>query len=204
MGLVVEDRVRARARQVTAATNLSMREVLTRHARPEKPRYDVFLSQALKDEELVLGIHTILTEDLGLTVFCDWIEAGHSDHAGTTPADAAFIRDKMLASTGLVFVDSEHAAGSNWMSWEIGWFHGAKGRICVLPIVKDGSEHYRGRQYLGLYPVAEEDAQHVLRVSVPLAKAAAGYPVGEPLGLATSLPMKVWTSLEKLPRYFLP
>ena len=134
MGLVVEDRVRARARQVTAATNLSMREVLTRHARPEKPRYDVFLSQALKDEELVLGIHTILTEDLGLTVFCDWIEAGHSDHAGTTPADAAFIRDKMLASTGLVFVDSEHAAGSNWMSWEIGWFHGAKGRICVLPI----------------------------------------------------------------------
>jgi hypothetical protein len=122
---------------------LSMHEVLTRRARPDKPRYDIFLSQAFKDEELVLGIHTILTEDLGLTVFCDWIEAGHSDHAGTTPADAAYIRDKMLASTGLVFIDSEHAAGSNWMSWELGWFHGAKGRICVLPIVKDGSEHYR-------------------------------------------------------------
>ncbi len=203
MGLLTEGRVRARARQTAAASDLSVHQVLTRRARLESPRYDIFLSQALKDEELVLGVHTILTEDLGLKVFCDWIEAGQSDHAGTTPADAAYIRDKMLASTGLVLVDSEHAAGSNWMSWEIGWFHGAKGRVCVLPVVKDEAEQYRGRQYLGLYPVAEEDAEHVLCVSVPLARAAAGYPPRTPIGMATSLPMTVWTSLETLPRYFL-
>ncbi|MEO4002119.1 hypothetical protein [Mesorhizobium sp. CAU 1732] len=203
MGLLIEDRVRGRARQAAAAAKLSVHHVLAQRARLEKPRYDIFLSQALKDEEIVLGIYTILTEDLRLTVFCDWIDAGHSDHAGTTPSDAAYIRDKMLASTGLVFVDSEHAVGSNWMSWEIGWFHGAKGRVCVLPVVTDEAEQYRGRQYLGLYPVAEDDVEHVLRVSVPLARVAAGYPPGTPLGLATSLPMRIWNSLETLPRYFL-
>lgn len=202
MSFLVEGVVRARGRQTAAATGLSARNLLKARARVEKPRYDVFLSQALKDEDLVLGVHSILTEDLGLSVFCDWIEAGRSDHSGTTPDDAAYIRQKMLASSGLIFIDSEHAADSNWMSWEIGWFDGAKGRVCVLPLVPDADGQYRLRQYLGLYPIAEKDPRHVLRVSVPFSKVAADYPPGTPIGLPTWLPLKVWTSLESLPHYF--
>lgn len=203
MQLLMEDRVRARARRASALAQLSMNQLLRQRARLDMPSYDIFLSQALKDHELVLGLHTILTEDLGLTVFCDWIDAGEPDHGGTAPADAAYIQGKMAASTGLVFVDSEHAVASNWISWEIGWFHGAKGRVCVLPVVSSGADEFRGRQYLGLYPVADEHDKHVLRVSVPPEWAATGYPPGAVLGLATSMPMKVWATLGSLPRYFL-
>lgn len=182
MSLLVESHVRERARMSVKSAGLTARQLLSHHARTDLARYDIFLSQAIRDEELVLGVYTILTEDIGLTVFCDWVEKPISDRSNTTPADAEYIKDKMLASKGLMFIDSEHADTSNWMSWEIGWFHGAQRRVCVLPIVRDEYDKYRGREFLGLYPVVEEDDRFILRVPALLANRAARYaaPKGNP------------------------
>ncbi|MFH1553348.1 MAG: hypothetical protein ABII76_00530 [Pseudomonadota bacterium] len=182
---------------------VSTSEALNQQARLNLPGYDVFLSQAIKDKEVVLGIYATLVEDIGLTVFCDWLEAPKNDHAITTPREAAYLRTKLQASTALVFIDSEHAETSTWMSWEIGWFDAAKGRICVLPVVEEEKAEYRGREFLGLYPVAEHDSQHFFMVSVPLSKVAARHPPGTALGIATRLPLGLWASMECLPTYFL-
>lgn len=203
MSLLVESHVRARARMSVKSAGLTARQLLAHHARTDLPRYDIFLSQAIQDEELVLGVYTILTEDIGLTVFCDWVEKPLSDRSKTTPADAQYIKGKMLASRGLMFIDSEHADTSNWMSWEIGWFHGAQRRVCVLPIVRSESDQYRGREFLGLYPMVEEDDRFILRVPARLADVVARYAAPKPLALATWMPFQVWATLETLPDYFL-
>ena len=203
MTLLTEGRVRERARMSTKAARLSSRELLARQARKSQRQYDIFLSQAIKDEELVLGVYTILTEDIGLTVFCDWVESSVSDHGNTTPADAVYIKGKMLASRGLMFIDSEHADTSSWMSWEIGWFHGAKRRVCVLPIVRSENDQYRGREFLGLYPMVEEDDRFFLRVPARLDDIVPRYSAPKPLALATWMPFQVWATMETLPNYFL-
>lgn len=203
MTLIREDYVRDRARMSTKAAGLSSRQLLERQARSQEWRYDVFLSQAIKDEDLVFGVYCILTEDIGLKVFCDWLEKPLNDHAATKPADAELIRRKMAASTALMYIDSENAHVSTWMSWEIGWFHGAKRRVCVLPIVRSETDPYRGREFLGLYPAIEQDSRFVLRVPVPKAELAARFSAGTPLGLATYMPFEYWATAETLPDYFL-
>ncbi len=203
MSLLTEDRVRERARMSTKAAGLSSRQLLARQARESHRRYDIFLSQAIRDEELILGIYSILTEDIGLTVFCDWVESPLSHRANTTPADAEYIKGKMLASRGLMFIDSEHAETSSWMSWEIGWFHGAKRRVCVLPIVRSEDDQYRGREFLGLYPMVEEDDRFALRVPARMADIMSRYAAPEPLALARWMPFQVWATVETLPDQFL-
>lgn len=182
---------------------MSVDQALREQARLDGAKYDVFLSQAIKDKEVVLGVYAMLTEDLGLSVFCDWMESSVSDHASTKPEDADYLRKKLRASTGLVFIDSENAEHSTWMSWEIGWFDAANGRICVLPVATDTDGKHRGREFLGLYPTAERDEQHGFVVSVPLEKVAAMFPPGTPLGIVTRLPLKVWVSIVTPPAYFL-
>lgn len=203
MGLLHEDDVKHRARMATEKVGLSPRELLRRQTNSRLDRYDVFLSQAIKDEELVLGVYAMLTEDIGLRVFCDWIENSRSDHAATTSADADHIRRAMAVSTALMYIDSESADVSTWMSWEIGWFHGAKRRVCVLPIVRNEEDPYRGREFLGLYPAVEDDDRFVLRVPVPRAKLAARLVPGMPLGLATWMPFEYWATAEMLPDIYL-
>lgn len=201
--LATASELRLKARAFSAARSLSVAQVLEQQTQPELSAYDVFLSQAIKDKEVVLGVYATLVEDLGLRVFCDWMEHPDNDHVITTANDAAYLRGKLAASSALVFIDSEHASTSTWMSWEIGWFDAANGRICVLPVIEDAKSSYRGREFLGLYPLATFDAQHSFMVGVPLSKVAKRYPSGTPLGIATGLPLSLWASMEHLPDYFL-
>lgn len=195
--------LRRRGRAFARGHSVSVDTALALQAQVDSPKYDIFLSQAIRDKEVVLGVYATLVQDLGLKVFCDWLEDPDNDHAATTSRDAARLREKLSASTALVFIDSDHAAASTWMSWEIGWFDAAKGRICVLPVVEEVGQDHRGREFLGLYPVAIPDEQRSFMVSVPLSKVAAGYPSGTALGIATRLPMALWASMDQLPSYFL-
>jgi hypothetical protein len=203
MSLLSEGEARRRAKAYANARNLSVPKALQQQARRESPRYDIFLSQAIKDREIVLGVYAILTEDLDLNVFCDWMDDPANDHAITTSGDAAYLRHKLQASKALIFIDSENAQQSTWMSWEIGWFDAAKGRICVLPVTTDNTNGFRGREFLGLYPMAEREERYGFVVGVPFEKVAARFPPGTPLGVATRFPLAVWASMEALPAYFL-
>lgn len=125
-------------------------------------RYDIFLSHPKRDEDLIIGIYLFLKDVKNKRVFVDWI-AHPSDHSVTTPEDAENLRKAMGESETLLVVDSQNADQSIWMPWEIGWFDAKKGKVAVLPVVANGTEDYRGREFLGLYPYVDKD----LRVIKP-------------------------------------
>lgn len=168
MAILHESFIRARARQRATTRGSSVEDELLRVSGLQNSHYDIFLSQTIRDAEIVLGVYDLLTE-AGHAVFCDWINAPESDRASVTPANAEFIRGQMAASDCLLFLDTENADQSFWMCWEIGWFDGAKGHVAVLPVLADGNNCYRGREFLGLYPYAEADEEGHLKIVRPSA-----------------------------------
>jgi hypothetical protein len=55
------------------------------------------------------------------------------------------------------------------MCWELGWFDGQNGHVAILPVLADDQKHYRGREFLGLYPYVEIDGDGRLKVVRPSA-----------------------------------
>lgn len=120
------------------------------------------MSQTIRDAEIVFGVYLYLT-DCGYKVFCDWIAAPEVDRSEVSPENAAFVRKTMAISDCLMFLDTQQADQSLWMCWELGWFDGSKGKVCVVPVLQE-SEEYREREFLGLYPYVVIDALGQLRI----------------------------------------
>lgn len=166
MALVREAEIRRRAQRHAREKGLEIDEAISEIARKKAARYDIFLSQTIRDAEIVLGVYDLLTK-MGYTVFCDWITAPEAHREEVTPANAAFIRAVMGVSDSLLFLDTEGAVQSKWMCWELGWFDGEKGRVAVLPVVQEDKKFYRGREFLGLYPYMEIDEEGRLKIIRP-------------------------------------
>lgn len=137
MAFLRQAEIRARALRRAGALGISVEEALSSAARQRMSRYDIFLSQTIRDAEIVLGVYDLLTS-AGYSVFCDWIEAPDTDRSKVTPANAALIRATMGVSDTLLFLDTKGADQSLWMCWELGWFDGGRGPVAVLPVLTEG------------------------------------------------------------------
>lgn len=114
--------------------------------------YDIFLSHSTNDAQKVTGLKLLL-EDLGYSVYIDWIEDPQLNRANVTKDTAAVLKGRMHTCRSLFYAFSEHSGGSKWMPWELGYFDGIKQKAAVLPI-KVGSQDtdtFQGTEYLGLY-----------------------------------------------------
>jgi hypothetical protein len=82
-------------------------QTLAEHARAfsQFQKYDVFLSHAYQDADVILGVKTII-ESLGLTVYVDWLEDGGLDRSQVTVKTAEILRARMRQSASLVYVAS--------------------------------------------------------------------------------------------------
>lgn len=178
MAYLLERDIRARARRRARDEGRSIKETLDEIARRQDGKYDIFLSQTIRDAEIVLGVCDLLTE-MGYSVFCDWITAPEEDREAVTPARASFIRTAMSASSSLLFLDTKGAAQSLWMCWELGWFDGNNGHVAILPILADDQKYYRGREFLGLYPYVEFDEDGKLKVVRPVVTSPHGITIFE-------------------------
>lgn len=173
MAFLREAEIRSRARGRAGALGISVSKALSRAAGQRLARYDIFLSQTIRDAEIVLGVYDLLTS-AGYLVFCDWIEDPDTHRSQVTPANAAFIRATMGISDSLLFLDSEGSVESLWMCWELGWFDGGRGPVGVLPVLGEGERYYRGREFLGLYPYVELDDEGRLKVVRPVVSGPSG------------------------------
>lgn len=163
---LLESQVREAARRRALEAGLESADVLRRDGRSRRTRYDIFLSQTIRDAELVLGVYVLLTE-AGYSVFCDWIDTPEDEPRNVTPANAELVRTVMGVCDSLLFLDTPGAAQSLWMCWELGWFDGENGHVAVLPVVRDEHPYYSGREFLGLYPVTEIEPDGTLRIVRP-------------------------------------
>src|SRR3569833_192651 len=96
--------------------------------------FDVFLSHSIKDADLVLGV-AVLLEDLGLTVYVDWITDSELECSNVSKETAARLRDRMQQSKSLLYVATENASASKWMPWELGYFVGLRAGGAILPLL---------------------------------------------------------------------
>ncbi|EJL6264635.1 toll/interleukin-1 receptor domain-containing protein [Vibrio cholerae] len=157
MALFTENDLRARAkREMQKGTNLykSKKQVLNESvtAFNKSKTYDIFLSHSSKDSELILGVKSTL-EDLGYSVYVDWVDDAQLDRSKVNEATAAILRERMNASKSLFYVTTENAVASKWMPWECGYFDGVKEKVAILPVKQYSiNNEYSGQEYLGLYP----------------------------------------------------
>ncbi|MES2905566.1 MAG: toll-Interleukin receptor [Pseudomonadota bacterium] len=178
MPFLHETEIRLRARQRAKLEGLSVEDSLASTSRQYASSYDIFLSQTIHDAEIVLGVYDLLAK-MGYSVFCDWIAQPEQHRGEVTPANAAFIRYIMGLSESFLFLDTEKADQSKWMCWELGWFDGQNGRVAILPVLSDGQNYYRGREFLGLYPYIELDDEGSLRIVRPPAVGPRGIMIFE-------------------------
>jgi len=119
-------------------------------------RFDVFLSHSFSDAEIIAGVKALL-EEVGRSVYVDWIEDRHLDRTRVTVQTAEVLRIRMRNSRSLIFATSRTSSTSKWMPWELGFFDGYRpGHVAVLPLVETTGATFEGQEYLGLYPYVEE------------------------------------------------
>lgn len=159
MALITENEVRnyvplRKSLTESAATRLSKSAVKTFGP---KDSYDVFLSHAFRDAELVEGIKLFL-ESKGLSVYVDWVENPELDRNSVTPSTAEVLREAMLHSKTLIYAASVNASVSKWMPWELGFSDALHGRVAILPLAPANQllQAYKGQEYLGIYPYVDE------------------------------------------------
>lgn len=123
-----------------------------------KSKFDVFLSNSIRDEELVIGVENIF-KDMGKTVYIDWVFDKHLSRDSVTKETAETLRNRMKQSSKLLYLATDNASSSKWMPWELGYFDGLKsGNVAILPLVDSVDSSFQGQEYLGLYPVLDKDS----------------------------------------------
>lgn len=140
-------------------TSKSARMVLNeaKHNFSTAQTYDIFLSHAFLDAEVVLGVKTLF-EKKGLSVYVDWIEDTQLDRNNITKETAETIRNRMKQCKMLFYVTSENAENSKWMPWELGYFDGSKpNKVWIFPLLEYEWQTFKGQEYLSLYPVINKN-----------------------------------------------
>jgi hypothetical protein len=153
MPYVTDSQVReaARGRYGVLAESELRRSARTSHAQ----RFDIFLSHAFQDAELIAGVKAMLEGD-GLSVYVDWLEDTQLNRSYVTPQTAELLRTRMNNCGYLLYASSQASTHSRWMPWELGYFDGRRpGRVGILPIVSYPGAPFVGLEYLGLYPMFE-------------------------------------------------
>lgn len=116
--------------------------------------YHVFLSHASLDADDVLRLKEEI-EELGYSVYVDWIEDAQLDRRKVTARNAAILKERMNACRSLFYAVTSSSHKSVWMPWELGYFDGKGGPVAILPVLEeepDVEDSYQGQEYLGLYP----------------------------------------------------
>jgi hypothetical protein len=154
MALFNAQELKSKASEVTGMYKKAS-QVLIENARSFSPysTYDIFLSHSFADAEIILGLQKILTSK-NYTVYVDWIEDPQLNRANVTKDTAKYIRARMKMCKSLLYATSNNASTSKWMPWELGFFDGFKTKVAIVPIsnTSQGSDDFKGQEYLGIYP----------------------------------------------------
>ena len=157
MSLFVESDLRKRA-QAGTPVQKTAGKVLEERAKvlDSVSQFDIFLSHSFHDQELILGIMMSL-EDLGYTVYVDWVHDKQLARDKVTSETAQVLRRRLGMSKSLFFATTANSSASKWMPWELGFMDGRNGKAAILPVVQQATSTYAGQEYLGVYPYVQQN-----------------------------------------------
>lgn len=113
--------------------------------------YNVFLSHASADDELLSGVIRIL-ENHGAVVYID--DGDDRLPEKTTPETARVLKDSINDCHRFVLFVTPNSKGSRWIPWELGLGDGMKTSFAValFPSAETWNEtEWSEQEYLGLY-----------------------------------------------------
>jgi hypothetical protein len=140
------------ASRAAAPSRLVESELRKSASTPQNADFDIFLSHAYEDAEVIHGVYVRLQRE-GLSVYLDWLADPQADRSRVTPETARLLRTRMNHSRFLLYASSHASSSSKWMPWELGYFDGRRpGHLGILPIVAAAGAGFVGLEYLGLYP----------------------------------------------------
>jgi hypothetical protein len=179
MALFIESTIRQRAQAEVRKTGFVKKAeqliVEASAAYTTAKTYDIFLSHSVRDAELILGMKGTL-EDLGYSIYVDWIEDPQLDRSKVTPATADKLRQRMNSSKSLFYVTTANSDASKWMPWECGYFDGKKEKAAIVPVQKSSTDNtFAGQEYLGLYPYVVKQANTKNREMLWVRKSSSRY-----------------------------
>ena len=116
--------------------------------------YDIFLSHAFLDAEVIDGLRVVL-EEAGFSVYVDWYEDSHLERGKVTKETAIVIRKRMQSCKTLIFAITENSGDSKWMLWELGYFDGLKDKVAILGLTENSGDSFQGQEFLELYPFVQ-------------------------------------------------
>jgi TIR domain len=150
---LLESEARSFGRQAASFAKKAAPEVI-REQSGGRTSFDIFLSHARVDEEIVLGVMEQL-KDQGLSAYVDWITDPRLDRTRVNAKTADALRARMRQCHAFFYLWSEGAQESRWMPWELGYFDAHCQKVAVLPIVRKSNEPFVGTEYVSLYPLVE-------------------------------------------------
>ena len=128
MAYLTERTVRTRAATVTDSLRKSAGRVLSEARASADELFDVSLSHSSAEpEEILLGVKSLL-EDRGLSVYVDKYSDPQMSPDNISRDSARILRSRMRNSEFLLYVHSAYSKKSRWMSWELGFCDGLKGK----------------------------------------------------------------------------
>lgn len=116
--------------------------------------YDIFLSHAFLDAEVIDGLRIVL-EEAGFSVYVDWREDSHLNRGEVTKETAVVIKKRMQSCKTLIFAITQNSKDSKWMLWELGYFDGLKEKVAILGLTENGGDSFHGQEFLELYPFVQ-------------------------------------------------
>ncbi|KFZ27474.1 MAG: hypothetical protein KQ78_00211 [Candidatus Izimaplasma bacterium HR2] len=120
----------------------------------EKTRFDIFLSHSMKDKYIVYGTYLILTEDLGYTVYVDWIVDPFLSQSRSHVAkrNIRILQIRMRSSFNLNLLKTLNYSISKWIAWELGYFNGRSNQVYIQKIHgKEFDDDKSGMGFLKIY-----------------------------------------------------
>lgn len=158
MALFRRDELRRAAQRRESVLAKSADYILNESAKSfsEDKNYTIFLSHSYLDKEDILGLKETI-EELGHSVYVDWIEDPQFDRSKVTSKTAEHLRKRMKRCQCLFYAYSESSTQSRWMQWELGYFDAFKtDKVAILPVVDTDKYDFSGTEFLGLYPYVQK------------------------------------------------
>lgn len=126
-----------------------------------KKGYDIFISHSFLDKEMIYSLALLFKKD-GFSVYIDWVQDSYLDRSHVTLKTAELVKDRIKQCKSLAYIATENVSKSKWCPWELGIGDGIhKGKACILPVLEDDEERFKGQEYLGLYPYIDYAATSI-------------------------------------------
>ncbi len=108
----------------------------------------------MKDKYIVYGTYLILTEDLGYTVYVDWIVDPFLSQSRSHVAkrNIRILQIRMRSSFNLNLLKTLNYSISKWIAWELGYFNGRSNQVYIQKIHgKEFDDDKSGMGFLKIY-----------------------------------------------------